>query len=82
MEVGLLIDIVVGNIFRKNVSLIGGLGPKSRHFLIYQPIAINLEPIMMTLWFFMLLKMCTEMTKNSKHQLEIHILHYTAILPK
>ena len=40
-----IIDIVMENIFRKNFILHGGLGLKSRPFLIYQPTAINQKPI-------------------------------------
>ena len=50
MKHGQLNNIVMGNIFWKHFSLFGGLGPKSRPFLIYQPIAINQKPLMMRLW--------------------------------
>ena len=55
-------------------------GPKSGSFLIYQPNVINQKPIMMGLWYFSYLNLCTKTIKNSKyHILPIKTLHYFAI---
>ena len=40
------------------------------------------RPIMMSLWFFTPLKMCTEMIKRFKNQLKINRLDYTVNLSK
>ena len=60
MKLGQLMDIAIGDIFRKYFAWFKGLGYKSRSFLIYQPIAINPEAIMMNFWFLVLVKVCTE----------------------
>ena len=41
MKSGLLIDTDIGNNFRKYLALFGGLGSKSRPFLIYQDTKIK-----------------------------------------
>ena len=41
MELGQLIDIVMGNIFQKDLAQFGELGPKSISFFVYQSTAIN-----------------------------------------
>ena len=73
---GQLVDIVMGNILKKNFTWFGGLSPKCGSFLSYQPNAINQKPTMMRLWLFTLLKVCIETIKNSKHhELKINRLH-------
>ena len=55
--------------FRKYLARFGGLGSRSKPFLIYQTTTINQKLILMSLWLFTLLKLCTEALKNSKHDL-------------
>ena len=55
----------MGNIFRKDFAWLGGLGPKSRPYLIYHPNTINQNKIMMILRLFDLLKECAKKIKNS-----------------
>ena len=69
MRLGQIIDVVMKNISKKRFAQIGGLGPKSRPFLIYQTTAINQKPIIMRLGFFTVLKVCSKTIKNSKHHL-------------
>ena len=57
-----LLDIVMGNAFRKNSAWFGRLGFKSRFFLIYQPTTINEKSIVITM-----LMVCTEKIKKNKH---------------
>ena len=71
----------MGNILKKHFTWFGGLGPKSRLFLIYQPTTINQKLITISWWFFILWKSFTKTIESSKHhQLRINKLHYTAIL--
>lgn len=67
MKSSQLIDIIMGNISSQYFPWFGGLDRKSIAFLIYQPIAINQKPNMTSLWFFTLLKVCTETIKNREH---------------
>ena len=46
MHLDNLKDTVVGNIFRKKIVWLLGLGPKPSRFLIDRPTAINQKPIM------------------------------------
>ena len=73
--------IVIGSIFREYLARFRGLSPKSRPFLIYQPITINQEPVMLRFWFLAILKMSTEIIKT-KHQLKITRSCCIAILSK
>ena len=52
MKLGQIIDIVTGNIIRKYFQWLGGLGPKSRPFIIFQPTTIYQKPILMSLCIF------------------------------
>ena len=61
MRLGQLIDKAILKSFRKYFAWFGGLGTKSRFFLIYQPTALNQKPTMMSI----LLKVCTETVQNS-----------------
>ena len=45
----------------------GGMGPKFRPFLIYQPTAGDEKAVMMKLCGFSFLTKCIEKSKNSKH---------------
>lgn len=47
-----LAHIFMGNVFRKYLSSLGGLSPKFKLFLIYQPTSIYPKPNMMSLTFF------------------------------
>ena len=69
MKLGKLLDIVIEKNFKKDFTLFGGLGPKSRPFLIFQPTTLNPNPTIMKFGFFTLLKVCTKIIKNSKHYL-------------
>ena len=61
------------------MNLIVGL--KFRPFLMYQPATVNQDPIMISLWFFTLLKECIKTIKNSKyHLLKINRFLYIDIL--
>ena len=60
MKLVLPIDLVLDNTF-------GGFVFRSMPFLIYKPTAIHQKPIMMSLWFFILLKVCDDKIKSSKH---------------
>ena len=53
-------DIALSNIFRKYFAWIGGTGHKFRPFWIHHPIKFNQKPIMMSLSFFIVLKVCTK----------------------
>ena len=53
----------IGNISKKNFPHFGRPSTKSKPFFIHHPAAINQKPIMMSLLFFSLLKMSTEMIK-------------------
>ena len=46
--------------------MIGGMGPKFKLFLVYQPSVINQKPIKISLWYF-LAKVCSAAIKNRKH---------------
>ena len=63
MKFGLVIDVVMGNIFWKYTEWLWGMGPKSRPFLVKQGNAINQKPNLMS--FFTALKKCTKTIKNS-----------------
>ena len=65
MKIGQLVDLVMGNIFRKYFAWFGELGSKSRPFLIYH----NQKPINMSLRFLNFLQLCNEAIKNRKHDL-------------
>ena len=52
MKLGQLIVIVMCNIFTNNFAQYGGLDLKSTYFLIYQPITINQNTVIMSLWYF------------------------------
>ena len=68
MKYGYLIVLVMTNVFRETFACFEGLGPKCRPSLIHKSTAVNQQPIMMSLWFFTLLKICTDMTmKNNYH---------------
>ena len=49
MKLEQLIDKVIDIFFRWIFAWFGGLGPRSRPFSIYQPIAINQKPTKMSL---------------------------------
>ena len=51
MKLVQLKNVDMGNIFKKILVWFGRPDTKSRHFLIYQPTAMNQKPIMMSLWF-------------------------------
>ena len=51
MEIDQPVDTTMGNILRKYYALFGGLNPKSKPVLIYQPTAINQSPNMNLLHF-------------------------------
>ena len=53
------------NILRKYFAWFGGLDPKSRPFLIYPSNATNEKPVMTSFWFLIILKLCTNIFKNS-----------------
>ena len=82
MKFNQLMNIVMDNYFIKNYAWYGGLVPNSRPILIYQPTSINQKQIVMSLWFFTLLNVCTGMIKSNCHQQKNNRLHYTAILSK
>ena len=56
MKLDHLIDIVIGNIFRKYFAWLEILGSKRFSFFFYQPTAINRKLVMMILCFLTLLK--------------------------
>ena len=74
MKLGQAINLVKSNIFRKDSTWFGELGPKSKPYLIYQSTAISQKPFMMSLWFFNLLTGCNEAIKTSYHP-KINRLH-------
>ena len=69
----------MGNIVKKNFGCFGEQSSRSRPFSIYQLTIINQKPILMSLWFFNFLKVCTEMFKKWKDQSKISRSHYIAI---
>ena len=72
----------MGNIF-KNFARFGGLDPKSRPFLLHLSATINEKPIMMSLWFFSLLKIHIETIKGREYLLTtVKKLYYISILSK
>ena len=56
MELGQLIDVIVGNVFRKYYGWFGGVGTKSIPVLVFQATAINQKITMMGSRFLTLLK--------------------------
>ena len=56
MELGQLIDVIVGNVFRKYYGSFGGVGTKSIPVLVFQATAINQKITMMGSRFLTLLK--------------------------
>ena len=54
----------MGNVMSNVFCFFGGLGSKYRPVLIYQPTTINQNPVMMSLCFIPLLKLCTETIKK------------------
>ena len=71
----------MGDIFRKTFAWLVGLGPLNRPFLIYQPTTINKKPVTLRMWFFTLVKVCTERIKNVQHHpLKPNRSHFIAIL--
>ena len=74
MKLGQLIKIIMGYIIKKSFVWFEGLGSKSRPILLT---AINQKSIIESLWYFILLTVCTETIKMIKHhQLEIKKLHF------
>ena len=72
-----------GNLFKNDVAWFRGLGPKARLFFIHQPTTtVQQKPIMMSIWFFIFLKVCTDIVENGKRQVKINRLNYIAILSK
>ena len=59
---GQLIDIVMGNILVSHFAMF-----EARSFLLYQPTAIDENPMRMNLRFFALLEVCMETIKSSRH---------------
>ena len=53
-------DTALGNILEENLAWFWELGSKFSPFLIYQSTAINEIPVMISWFFFTLLKVCTE----------------------
>ena len=83
MKLGQPVDIGMSNIFKKHFACFEKVGPKPRFFLIHQSAVINHKALMVSLRFFSVPKMYTEMIENSKHHLiKTRISYHTAILSK
>ena len=73
MKPSQIIDIVMGNTFLKSFAQLGGLGPKSMSFFVYQSTMINQKLTFKNLWYFTLLKVRNETIKIIKYnQLKIN----------
>ena len=62
-------DIGMDNIPTKNFAHFGGLGSNSRLIIILEPIKNNQKPIMISLKFSTVFKMCTDTIKISNYHL-------------
>ena len=80
MKLAQLMNMVIGNIFRNNFAWFEGLEPKCRPFFNFLSYLNLSRRIMINLWFFILLKLCTKMIQNNHHHLlKTNISHYISI---
>ena len=72
IQLGQLIDIVMGNIFGKYIEWFCGMEAKFRLFLVWERTAANQKQTWTSLRVFSPFKVCAETIKYSKHQLIIN----------